>query len=102
MALVSFLPSISTFSYGTVNEPEPPNMFVNATGFIFDNGTLLMDSTGIYPFAVTAYSYVQATSTLATIRSGLIANFIASFNAELARTDGSTITFKWLDDKGIL
>lgn len=45
---------------------------------------------------------VAPTASLAAIRSALQADASATFNAKLDRTDGSSIQFAWLDDKGLL
>lgn len=68
---------------------------------VFENSNLILDGSG-NANNISGFTDVVSTDTLSSIRSRLIADFATSFNAATGRTDGSSIQFVWLDDKGIL
>lgn len=51
---------------------------------------------------MSGFSDLVYSDTLSSVKAKLISSFVSSFNLQMSRTDGNTIQFVWLDDKGLL
>lgn len=102
MALKAYLPAITELQYGFPDghSSEAPYVQVPCT-LMFENGVFLTSSPGT-PVQIYGQAIIDATSTVASIKSALQGFLSSNFNLVTGRTDGNTITFVWLDDKGIL
>lgn len=92
-------------------QPDYPNgPFVGAvhavTNAVFENGALVPDpggtNSGIDILPGSTRVDLFSGDTLGIIRTRLQAVAVASWNSQTDRTDGNTIMFVWLDDKGLL
>lgn len=105
MAIKAFLTGINV-NAGYLAEGGPLVAFATANSpvVIFENGTPVAEpgqpNTGITLGGLPVL--FVSTDTLATLRPKMQAAIWAEFNAKLGRADGNTMTFVWLDDKGLL
>lgn len=97
MALKTFVPAIATNVSGTTVGLQAPGIF------IFENGAVLTyPSDPTTPVQINGNATLSSTSTLTSIRASLAADISSQFNSQTGRTDGNTIQFIWLDDRGLL
>lgn len=70
----------------------------------FENGNIVVDPANPTSQLSLAPEGVAVTQgdTLSIIKGKLQAAAVADWNGKLGRTDGNTIIFVWLDDKGLL
>lgn len=101
MALKCFLGTLSPV--GDILS-SPPKAYVNVqNSIVFENGVLQpgTNGTALLNPADGSVEFVS-TDSLAQIKAKVAAFAVARFNELTGRTDGSTIQFVWLDDRGLL